>query len=241
MLHAVANRATHLFTVSEYSKQNIIKHLRVEADKITVIYNGIGSQFGPGDTELARENVARRFGISQPYLLYVGSLKPHKNIAVLVAAYAQLEAGKRPGVQLVIAGTGQTVKLRLEQQAGRLAVRPLFISDADDCELTQLYRAAEVLVLPSFEEGFGLPILEAMACGTPVACANAAAMPEVAGDAAMFFDPHDSQDLCRILRMLLSSADLRQSLRERGLTRAKQFTWRETAAKHIPIYQRYLS
>jgi glycosyltransferase involved in cell wall biosynthesis len=117
----------------------------------------------------------------------------------------------------------------------------LFVSDADNSDLIQLYRAAEVLVLPSFEEGFGLPILEAMACGTPVICANAAAMPEIAGDAAMLFDPRDSQDLCRNLRMILSSACLRQSLRDRGLTRAKQFTWRESAGRHIPIYRKYLS
>jgi glycosyltransferase involved in cell wall biosynthesis len=241
MLHAVAKRAAHLFTVSEYSKQKIIEHLAVAAEQITVVYNGIGCQFVPGDLDLAREDVARRFGISRPYLLYVGSLKPHKNIETLVEAYADLETGKVPGLDLVIAGTGRAGRIRLEQQSARLGLHLMFISDADNLELAQLYRAAEVLVLPSFEEGFGLPILEAMACGTAVVCANAAAMPEVAGDAAMLFDPHDSQDLCRILRMVLSTNDLKQSLRERGLMRASKFTWHETAAKHIPIYQKYLS
>jgi glycosyltransferase involved in cell wall biosynthesis len=241
MLHAVTKRAAHLFTVSEYSKKQMVKYLGVPPEKITVVYNGIGAQFVPGDQGQARDAVARRFGILRPYLLYVGSLKPHKNIETLLDAYAGLEAGKMRGVDLVIVGTGLAGRIRLEQQSARLGLDPTFVSDADDLELADLYRAAEVLILPSFEEGFGLPILEAMACGTAVVCANAAAMPEVAGNAAMLFDPYDPQDLSRILRRVLSENELKQSLRERGLIRAQQFSWAKTAAHHIPVYRKYLS
>jgi alpha-1,3-rhamnosyl/mannosyltransferase len=126
------------------------------------------------------------------------------------------------------------------RRAVDLGLRPLFIGDADDVELVDLYRAAEVVVLPSLEEGFGLPIVEAMACGTPVICAHAASMPEIAGDAALFFDPLDANDLCRVLRQVLSSKDLSDSLSARGLLRAQQFSWDRTAARHIPVYDRYL-
>ena len=241
MLRAAAHRAEHLFTVSEYSKRKLVEHLNIEPDKITVIYNGVGSQFSPGDHDQSREEVRARFGISLPYILYVGSLKPHKNIEALLQAYALLSPGRTPDLQLVIVGKGNPGNANLSGLAASLGIRPSFVSDANDDELVELYRAAEVLVLPSFEEGFGLPIVEAMACGTPVICANAASMPEIAGDSALLFDPNDSQDLHRALLNILSSADLRQSLRERGFIRARHFTWRQTAARHIPIYDRYQS
>jgi glycosyltransferase involved in cell wall biosynthesis len=241
LLHLAAVRAAHIFTVSEYSKTKLVEVLRVDPARITVVYNGVASGCGPGNKEEARDEVARQFGVGRPYILYVGSLKPHKNLETLVDAYGLLCGGTTtPEFQLVLAGAGRQGQERLMRRAVDLGLRPLFIGDADDVELVDLYRAAEVVVLPSLEEGFGLPIVEAMACGTPVICAHAASMPEIAGDAALFFDPLDANDLCRVLRQVLSSKDLSDSLSARGLLRAQQFSWDRTAARHIPVYDRYL-
>jgi glycosyltransferase involved in cell wall biosynthesis len=239
MLRIAARKASHIFTVSEYSKRRLVEELHISEEKVTVVYNGVGAQFSPGDRAQAREGVALGYSVSLPYILYVGSLKPHKNITTLLRSYASLWAGRMPEADLVIVGTGDPGKAELESLANALGVHPVFITDARDDQLVELYRAAEVLVLPSFEEGFGLSIVEAMACGTPVICANAASMPEIAGEAAILFDPHDVQDLIRALTSLLSSSDLRRSLRERGLIRAKQFTWLETASRHIPVYEKF--
>jgi len=234
----IAGQAAHLFTVSQYSKRRLVEKLGAAEEKITVVYNGVGCQFCPGDKEQASANVGLDYGISIPYILYVGSLRPHKNIPLLLRAYTSVCGGTAPDIGLVIVGKGELLA-ELESLADGLGVRPLFITGASDEKLLELYRAAEVVVLPSFEEGFGLPIVEAMACGTPVICADAASMPEIAGGAAVLFDPYDVQDLRRVLVDVLSSADLRQSLRARGTVRASQFTWRETAARHIPVYDRF--
>ena len=181
MLRVAVQRAEHLFTVSEYSKQKLVEQFDIAADKITVVYKRSRQPvYLQSDRDQSREDVTGRFGISSPYILYVGSLKPHKNIEALLEAYALMSPGRTPDVQLVIVGKGHPGNANLSRMAANLAIHPLFVSDANDEELAKLYRASETLVLPSFEEGFGLPIVEAMACGTPVICANAASMPEIA-------------------------------------------------------------
>ncbi len=240
MLRMAAHGAAHIFTVSEYSKRRLIEYLDIDPDKITVVYNGVSKFYSPGDKECAYEAVASRFHFTLPYILYVGSLKPHKNLETLLDAYTRLCAGKMPDIHLVIAGKASAGDLSIARYAAKLGIDPFFIDDADDWQLANLYRAAEMLVLPSFEEGFGLPIVEAMASGSPVACADAGAMPEIAGNAAIFFDPYDAEDLCGVMKEVLSSPDLRRSLSHKGLLRAQCFTWPNSVARHIPIYDRYL-
>ena len=239
MLAAGARRAAHVFTVSEYSKARIVEHLGIEASKISVVYNGVDRAFFEGETEQSRKAVAERFGIASPYLLYVGNLKPHKNVDTLLEAYAHLFKGRERDCALVLAGKDRLGEVHLSEHASRLGITPTFIADANTHEVADLYRSAEALVQPSFEEGFGLPVIEAMACGTPVACSSAASLPEVAGDAALFFDPHDVRQLASAIETMLTSSALRASLREKGLARAARFTWADTARRHVEIYRRF--
>jgi glycosyltransferase involved in cell wall biosynthesis len=239
MLAYCGRRAAHIFTVSEYSKLQIVEHLGVAPDKISVVYNGVGQDFHPGNVEESRSAIAARFGVETPYLLYVGNLKPHKNVEALLEAYAEIFRDRPHDCAVVLAGADLAGEERLRMLAARLHISPLFISDANAEEIAHLYRAAEALVQPSFEEGFGLPVIEAMACGTPVVCSNAASLPEIAGDAVLFFDPRDRHQLVEALNTLLSSTSLQLSLRAKGIARAARYTWRETANRHVEVYRRF--
>jgi glycosyltransferase involved in cell wall biosynthesis len=239
MLSAAARQAEHIFTVSEYSKSKIIETLGVAGNKITVTYNGVSELFCPGDRCEARAIVAARFGLHAPYLLFVGSPKPHKNLHALLAAYASLFRERQQQCSLVFVGSDAAGTHAIRAAAESLGISPLFIENAANPEVVQLYRAAELSVLPSFEEGFGLPILESMACGTPVLCSTAAALPEVAGDAALFFDPNRPDELAAQIDRVLGSSDLQLKMRQDGLARAAAFSWREMARRHIAVYKRY--
>ncbi|HWZ50010.1 MAG TPA: glycosyltransferase family 1 protein [Granulicella sp.] len=239
MLSAAARQAEHIFTVSEYSKSKIIETLGVAEDKITVTYNGVSELFCPGDRREARATVAARFGQHAPYLLFVGSPKPHKNLDALLAAYASLFRDRQQQCGLVIVGSDAAGTHRIRTAAENLAISPLFIENATNPEVVQLYRAAELSVLPSFEEGFGLPILESMACDTPVLSSTAASLPEIAGDAALYFDPNRPEELAAQIDRVLSSSDLQLKMRHDGLARAASFSWKEMARRHIEVYERY--
>ncbi len=238
MLRMSARRAQHIFTVSEYSKNKIVKHLRVDPDKVSVIHNAPAAEFAPGDREEARREVARRFGVVAPFILYVGNLKPHKNVEALMRAYHEL-LGRRIEVELVLVGSDQSGVHALARLAEELAIAPRLIANASNEGLAQLYRASEVFVLPSFEEGFGLTVLEAMACGTPVICSGQASLPEVAGDAACYFNPADFHELTDTLEKVLQTPSLQASLRTKGIMRARQFTWTESARRHLNVYRRF--
>lgn len=237
MLAKSVHRAEHIFTVSEYSKRRIVDHLDVDPDKISVVYNGVGPQFGPGDQEEAQQIAEERFGLGSPFVLYVGNLKPHKNLEALLRAFHELQSRRKNPLELALVGSDQSGIKALHRLTSELGISPHFIRDASNAEVAQLYRAAEVLVLPSFEEGFGLPVVEAMASGTPVVCSNSASLPEIAGEAALYFDPRNFHELTDVLDHLLQSPSLRSSLRAKGLKRASLFSCRETANRHVAIYR----
>jgi len=239
MLLAGARRASHIFTVSTYSKQKIVEHLGVDPGRITVVYNGVGKDFYPGDRTVARQFVTERFGIQKPFILYVGNLKPHKNLDVLLKAYAELISKMGRDCALVLASSDQSDAKRVIDLATHLHISLFFVSDASNTEIAELYRAAEVLVMPSFEEGFGLPVIEAMSCGTPTICANRASLPEIAGEAALYFEPLDPNQLADILGSVLESTSLRMSLAVRGIAQAAQFTWKATTERHIQVYNQF--
>jgi len=215
--------------------------LRIEPERITAIHNGVGDDFRPGDTAKARAAVARRFGIEGPFLLYVGNLRVHKNIEALLRAYAVLRQSGFPELSVAIVGRDTKREAELLQLAAELKIHPVWIRDATTPEVADLYRSAEILVQPSFEEGFGLPVVEAMACGTPVVCSTAGALTEIAGDAAAFFDPHQVEELTELLRQVLGSESLRAGLRAKGLERAKLFTWERSVDRHVEVYSRFVT
>jgi glycosyltransferase involved in cell wall biosynthesis len=174
------------------------------------------------------------------YVLYVGSENPRKNMPRLIAAFARLHE-TLPDVRLIKVGSVEhpslAEQLRRQVQQLGLADAVLFTNPVSDQDLVAFYNLADLFVFPSLYEGFGLPPLEAMACGAPVVCSNAASLPEVVGDAAITVDPYDVDGLAAAMVRVLTDADLRRQLRERGLARARQFTWERTALETIAVYR----
>jgi glycosyltransferase involved in cell wall biosynthesis len=210
---------------SESTRRDIVQSYGVPPDKVRVIYPGY-------DPDIYAPNGADRFGGAGPdsYLLYVGNLLPHKNLLSLLDALAILR--RRHPARLIIRGDGQptyarAVRERVETLGLDHAVS--FQGYAAEGALRELYAGAACLVLPSFREGFGLPVLEAMACGTPVITSSSSSLPEVGGDAALKVDPHDAIELSDAMYRVLTDAHLREDLRERGLKWVRAFSWRRTA------------
>lgn len=242
MLYWVARKACHVITLSEYSKTQIVERLRVPASKVTVISCGVSSHFRAPDTAEISLKVRAALSLERPYLLYVGNLKPHKNVISLLRAFALLCGRRALDHQLVVVGDDAKWKRGLIEECSRLGVqeRVSFIPHVSHELLPQVYAGADLLVVPSYLEGFGLPVLEAMACGTPVVCSRAASLPEVAGEAAEFFDPCSVEDLAATIERVLESSHLRAALRRKGLEQASRFSWDECARRHSQIYRELL-
>ncbi|OGO50734.1 MAG: hypothetical protein A2148_01680 [Chloroflexi bacterium RBG_16_68_14] len=216
----------------------MIGRLGVPEEQVVAIPEAAGPQFVPVEDEEALGRVRRKYRLPGRYLLSVGSLEPGKNRAGLVRAYAQLRS---EGVDCPLVVAGQPAwrfedELALVRQLG-LDEQVRFLGYVPDDDLPALYSGAELLAFPSLYEGFGLPVLEAMACGTPVVTANVSATAEVAADAAMLVDPRDVAALAQAMGLLLSDETLRAELRARGLERAKQFSWQRTARETLCVYQ----
>jgi glycosyltransferase involved in cell wall biosynthesis len=207
VLPAVAKRAAHVVTVSEFSKAEIVELLKIPAHKVTVIPGGVGDAFVP--------HAPRPPGFDNPYVLCVASATARKNLAALVPAAAALD------VEIVVAGGGRP-QFAPEQGLGRLRL----LGHVDDADLPGLYAGAQAFVLPSLHEGFGLTALEAMACGTPVVATRAGALPETCGDAALLTDP---DGITAALERVLSDAAVRDTLVAAGHARARRFTCDATA------------
>jgi glycosyltransferase involved in cell wall biosynthesis len=238
MLNLAARKAAHIVTVSEYSKAQIVETLGVPASKITVIHCGVSIQFHREKKEVVMQAVWEALRINRPYLLYVGNLKPHKNVSTLLRAFAQLHKRNSSSHSLVIVGNDARWQRSLVDECFALGIREqtTFIPHVSRALLPKIYGGADLFVMPSTVEGFGLPVLEAMACGTPVVCSKAASLPEVGGDAAAYFDPANSEELANLIERLLLSKDSREALSIKGLERAKKFTWQESTQKHIELY-----
>jgi glycosyltransferase involved in cell wall biosynthesis len=238
MLSVVVRKADHIVTNSEFTKNQIIEHLRVSPDKITVIHLGVSPHFCPQEHQEAALRASVAIGFERPYILFVGNLKPHKNVKTLIRAFALLRGRGNLDHHLLILGDDRKWKKELVDECHGQGVAEAvhFVSHVEYAMLPSVYGAADLLVLPSFVEGFGLPVLEAMACGTPVACSRAASMPEVASDAAEYFDPHSAEDLAAAIDRALNSEERRAELRQKGLERVKQFSWEKCARCHCEIY-----
>lgn len=229
-----ARRAAAIIADSEHSKREIVRRLGVDPAKVTVIPVGLGPEFAPAPLADA---VRRRYGVGAPYVLYVGNFKPHKNLPALLRAYARLPESLRATHELVLAGGDPERRPALEALAGALGLadRVRFPGRIDDRDLPQLYAGCALFVLPSLEEGFGLPALEAMACGAPVVASNRASVPEVVGDAAILVDPEDEAALARAMTEVLSAPDVRERLVRQGLARAREFSPERTSARVLAV------
>jgi len=242
MLRLVARRANHIFTVSEYSKRQIIEHLGVGAERISVVYNGIGAHIFPEDRDVARANTNRDFGFSGPYILFVGNLKANKNVQGLLQAFAILQQRSKVSHRLLIVGddaTGRQSLMELTREL-KLEDKVVRVPHVGHQRIRSLYSGADLTVLPSFEEGFGLPVVESMACGSPVACSRSASLPEIGGDAAEYFDPHDPESIAAAIETVLLSSDRWRELQKLGLRQACRFSREDFAQRHLAVYRRFL-
>ena len=238
--------AAQVIAISEAAQQDFVADFRVSADRIRAIPLAADPAFRPQSPEVIQE-VRRRYDLPDRFVLYLGSNKPHKNLVRLVQAW--LDVGRRlqvAGCRLVIAGAWNPrypEARMLAEQANNL--RPstfnlqtiLWLGRVPEADLPALYAAAAAFVFPSLYEGFGLPVLEAMACGAPVICSAVSSLPETAGDAALLVDPTDVNALAAALTRVLIEPSLAADLRARGFAQAARFTWERTAAETLSIYR----
>ena len=231
--------AARVLTPSDYSRRAILSHYRIDPERVMVVPNAVSSMFRPLDRAMAASAIEKKFGISGPFVLTVGDLQPRKNHAGLLRAFEELlRAHPRLPHRLVFVGKETWYSPELHRAIARSAVSDRvhctgFVEDAD---LVQFYSACDVFVFPSFYEGFGLPILEAMACGRAVACSDITAMPEVADAAALLFDPHSTQEITRALADILLDAELRLRLERLGAQRAALYSWERAAQCTLGVY-----
>lgn len=234
-------RADLVLADSENTRRDVIELLGVPAERTRVVYAGLEEGLGRVDDAAVRQAALARYGITPPYILAVGTLQPRKNLARLIRALVL--ARERYGLphQLVIAGGKGWLYddiLDAAHAAGAAVLLAGYVADAD---LPALYSAAELFAYPSLYEGFGLPILEAMACGTPVLTSTTSSMPEVAGDAALLVEPADVEAIATGLWRLISDRALRETLVQRGYARLERFTWPAAARELLAAYEQCLA
>jgi len=229
----------HIISVSESTKRDTIEHLGVPEDKITVVYEAANPIFRPLDRAAAKEEVRNRHGVDGPFVLFVSTIEPRKNVPTLLRALHQLQQCYKEDIRLVLAGG----KGWLFEDAFavvedlKLDERVHFLGRVSSDDLLYLYNAAEMLAHPAFYEGFGLPPLEAMACGLPVVVSDVASLPEVVSDAGLLIDPHNVDELTVSMWRLLNNSDLWKEMREKGLRQARRFSWERAARETLDIYR----
>jgi alpha-1,3-rhamnosyl/mannosyltransferase len=235
----IAGSADRVITVSGSTKKDVMEHLGIPEERIDVVPLGIDSVYRPVSEEEARA-VAARHGIDGPYLLFVGNVSSRKNLVRMIEAFALLPAALREDHIFVMAGMvtfgGEEALAAIEALGLNDSVKHLgFVPHGD---LPALYSGASAFMFATLYEGFGLPILEAMACGTPVVASNLSAHPEVAGEAAILVDPTDTDAIAVATAKILEDESLRESLIEKGLARAGHFTWENTARRTLEVYNK---
>ncbi len=233
-------RAARILTGSEFSKSSILKvYGDLEEDKVVVVPNAAASEYRPLARDAAAAAVRERFGIGGPFVLSVGDLQPRKNQIGLIRAFARLvRACPQLKQNLVLAGkeTWFAEQVHRAARESGVADRIQFCGFVSDSDLLHLYNACDVFAFPTFYEGFGLPALEAMACGRAVACSHTSALPEVVDGAAILFDPYALDEISRALADLLLDGELRARMERLGLQRAAHFSWQKTADRTLAVF-----
>jgi glycosyltransferase involved in cell wall biosynthesis len=234
-------RADLVLADSRSTQADLVELLGVPAAKIEVLYPGVGDAYQPVRDEATLAAVRQKYNLPDNFVLFVGTIEPRKNLVTLLQAWPKLQiADCRLQIALVIAGGKGWLYEETFATVERLGLSGdvVFLGYVPETDLPALYSLARLFVFPSLYEGFGLPPLEAMACGTPVVCAHTSSLPEVAGDAALLVDPLDADGLAAAMQQALSDEGLRARLVERGLRQAARFTWRAAAQQLLAIYER---
>lgn len=243
LTNLIAARADHILVPSNYVKEDVAKRLHIGQEKITVTYEAVaGTIKEVALTEEEKIKTLNKYQLTQPFIVYTGSVYPHKNVDVLVQAIEKHNHNKEMDLQLAIVCSRSVFWQRLNDKIKERNIQSWvkLLGYLDDSEVSKLYSLAMALVHPSKMEGFGLTGLEAMSVGIPVISSNASCLPEVYGDAALYFNPNDVDDLVSSLETLLRDQELRSSLSTQGYLQARKYSWKKMAKETIAVYKQTL-
>lgn len=231
-------KADHILADSNYTRSDLTSNLGVDPEKITTIHLAADPIFSTKTSLSEVKATLDRYKLPEDFLLFVGTLSPRKNLATLLKSFAQLTKEESLDLPLVLVGSRGWLYEKMYDQIVQLGIRHLvrFIDSANDLELVHFYRSASLLALPSYYEGFGLPVLEAMHCGCPVLASDRASLPEVAGDAAILLDPDDVDGWSQAISDVLSDSNMGEKLIKAGIKQAKRFSWKNTAEQTLKVY-----
>ncbi|HUE87354.1 MAG TPA: glycosyltransferase family 1 protein [Vicinamibacterales bacterium] len=239
LIGVAANVADAVVAVSNSARDDLLRFHHIPAERISVVHEAAGPEFRPIHDRVSRARIRMRYGLPERFVLYVGAIEPRKNLVRLVAAFAD---ARRQGIahELVCVGPYGWSSRDLYDHVDRLGLRRVvhFTGYVPADDLPVIYNLSELFVFPSIYEGFGLPVIEAMACGTPVITSSTSSLLEIAADAAETIDPHDVDALTGALVKLATSVDRRRELSARGIARAQQFSWTRTAKEMLALYRR---
>lgn len=239
----INSKSDRIIVDSNCTKQDLIRYVRINPDKICVIPLAAGSHFTTQVKTSEIDSLCRRLGIQKPYLLFVGSMEPRKNLPRIINAFEKIKAKKKIPHQLVVAGLRAVGYSAVDQLISerRLSNTVKCLNYVNDRDLIELYNGCDLFLFPTLYEGFGIPILEAMKCGAPVLTSNLSSIPEVAGDAAVYIDPYSEEEIGKGIDRILSDSQLRKDLREKGFRQAGKFNWNQTASQTLAVYEELLA
>lgn len=244
LLKCAVKWADRIITDSEYTKQDVIKHLNADEKKIKVIYLASDERFHPIFNRHVVKNTKRQYGIQGNYILTVGKFYTHKNIPHLIKAFKGLVSKGHTEHKLLLVGEKYwgPANLHIQTMIAELKLEEHVIlpGHIDDEDMPAIYNGADLFVLPSLYEGFGLPLLEAMSCGIPLIASNVTSLPEIVGDAGILVNPYNIEELTQSMEVLLTDQSLRNSLITKGLERAKTFSWEKCARETLDVYNELL-
>ncbi len=242
LLRQVVRHSDRIISVSENTKRDLMRVLKVPSEKISVVYEAAQPSFRPIRDAEALERVRRRYGIEGPFIYHVGNIEPRKNLVRLIKAYILMRRDTGIDVKLVITGQKGWLTGRLYKSLGGLELHDdlIFTGYVPHQDLPLLMNAARVFVFPSLYEGFGLPVLEAMSCGTPVVTSDISSLPEIVGRAAVLVNPYDEESIAAGLGRILADDELRRRLATEGLEQAARFSWDQAARETLAVYRRVL-
>lgn len=235
----IVNKASLILTVSEFEKQNILERLPSTEGKVQVLYNGVSPQFNNSYSQKQVEELRIEFNLPAQFVMFLGNTAPKKNTLNVIKAYVDLCLKHENKIPLVLLDYKKELVIRILEELKQPGLIDMFIFPGyvPHHKIPLVYNAATLFLYPSLRESFGLPILEAMACGTPVITSSTSSMPEIAGDAALLVDPYKPAELTAAMHKALTNNNLLADLKERGLKRASCFTWKASAEKLLQIYE----
>lgn len=241
MLRGIEKNARAVIAVSDFTRNDLEAAFPGMKGRVAVIHEAASASFAPAAGALTSDALKEKFGIEKRYVLFVGSLKAHKNLPVLLDAFETLLREGKLEAELVVVGRKDPKERALLERLERSRAFARTLGERSDAELAELYRGAEALVIPSLWEGFGLTAVEGMASGTPVIASNRSSLPEVLGEAGWLFDPERVDQLVEILYNVLNDKNLRHELSKKGLERARCFSWESAARRTLETYERAMA